>query len=84
MVIGGLEKFINNFAGKQNERGEAERATRVAQALQGYSAATLEARNEMLERALARNGGNRTKAAAELGISRRTLQNRLKERDAWS
>jgi DNA-binding NtrC family response regulator len=39
---------------------------------------------EMIERTLARHGGNRTKAAAELGISRRTLQNRLKERDAWS
>jgi two-component system, NtrC family, response regulator AtoC len=39
---------------------------------------------EMIEKALARNGGNRTKAAAELGISRRTLQNRLKEMDAWS
>ena len=41
LVIGGLEKFINNFAGKQNERGEAERAARVAQAVQGYGAATL-------------------------------------------
>jgi two-component system, NtrC family, response regulator AtoC len=39
---------------------------------------------EMIEKALARNGGNRTKAAAELGISRRTLQNKLKEMDAWS
>jgi two-component system response regulator AtoC len=39
---------------------------------------------EMIEKALARNGGNRTKAAAELGISRRTLQNRLREMDAWS
>jgi two-component system, NtrC family, response regulator AtoC len=34
---------------------------------------------ELIERTLARNGGNRTRAAAELGISRRTLQNRLKE-----
>jgi two-component system response regulator AtoC len=39
---------------------------------------------ELIEKVLARHGGNRTKAAAELGISRRTLQNRLKERDAWS
>jgi two-component system, NtrC family, response regulator AtoC len=34
---------------------------------------------ELIERTLTRNGGNRTRAAAELGISRRTLQNRLKE-----
>jgi two-component system, NtrC family, response regulator AtoC len=39
---------------------------------------------ELIEKALARAGGNRTKAAAELGISRRTLQNKLKEMDAWS
>jgi transcriptional regulator with PAS, ATPase and Fis domain len=34
---------------------------------------------ELIERALAKHGGNRTRAAAELGISRRTLQNRLKQ-----
>jgi two-component system, NtrC family, response regulator AtoC len=34
---------------------------------------------EMIEKALARHGGNRTRAAAELGISRRTLLNRIKE-----
>jgi transcriptional regulator with PAS, ATPase and Fis domain len=32
-----------------------------------------------IEDALARNGGNRTKAAEQLGISVRTLQYRLKE-----
>jgi two-component system response regulator AtoC len=34
--------------------------------------------SELIERALAKHGGNRTRAAAELGISRRTLQNRLR------
>jgi two-component system, NtrC family, response regulator AtoC len=34
---------------------------------------------ELIERVLSRHGGNRTRAAAELGISRRTLQNRLKD-----
>ncbi|MEW5719507.1 MAG: ATP-dependent DNA helicase RecG [Chloroflexota bacterium] len=55
LVIGGLEKFINNFAAqqKQSERGDAERAARVVQALQGYGTATPDARYEMLERALA-------------------------------
>jgi two-component system, NtrC family, response regulator AtoC len=33
---------------------------------------------ELIDRVLSRHGGNRTRAAAELGISRRTLQNRLK------
>ena len=33
---------------------------------------------ELIERVLAGHGGNRTRAAAELGISRRTLQNKLK------
>ena len=34
---------------------------------------------QMLEKALERNGGNRKKAAAELGISDRTLYRRLKQ-----
>ena len=34
---------------------------------------------ELIDRVLAKNGGNRTRAAAELGISRRTLQNKLRE-----
>jgi two-component system response regulator AtoC len=38
----------------------------------------------LIESTLARHGGNRTRAAAELGISRRTLQTRLKEMGAWS
>jgi len=38
----------------------------------------------LIESTLARNGGNRTRAAAELGISRRTLQTRLKEMGPWS
>jgi ATP-dependent DNA helicase RecG len=50
LVIGGLEKFINNFKIQQQQ---AERAERVAQALQGYSTAAPEARHEMIARALA-------------------------------
>ena len=34
---------------------------------------------EMIERVLAKHGGNRTRAAAELGISRRTLFNKIRE-----
>ena len=34
---------------------------------------------QMLEKALERNGGNRKKAASELGISDRTLYRRLKQ-----
>ena len=34
---------------------------------------------QMLEKALVRNGGNRKKAAQELGISDRTLYRRLKQ-----
>jgi two-component system response regulator AtoC len=33
----------------------------------------------LIERTLAKHGGNRTRAAEELGISRRTLQNRIRE-----
>jgi transcriptional regulator with PAS, ATPase and Fis domain len=33
---------------------------------------------DLIEKTLAKTGGNRTRAAAELGISRRTLQNKLK------
>ncbi|HEY9594410.1 MAG TPA: sigma-54 dependent transcriptional regulator [Spirochaetia bacterium] len=33
----------------------------------------------LIERTLAKHGGNRTRAAEELGISRRTLQHRIKE-----
>jgi two-component system, NtrC family, response regulator AtoC len=34
---------------------------------------------QMIQEALARSGDNRTDAAARLGISRRTLQRKLKE-----
>jgi two-component system response regulator AtoC len=34
---------------------------------------------QLIERTLAKHGGNRTHAAAELGISRRTLLNKIKE-----
>ncbi len=34
---------------------------------------------ELIERTLAKHGGNRTRAAAELGISRRTLQNKIRD-----
>ena len=38
-----------------------------------------EVERQQILAALDRNGGNRSKAAAELGISRRTLYNRLAE-----
>jgi two-component system, NtrC family, response regulator AtoC len=34
---------------------------------------------ELIEKTLAKHGGNRTHAAQELGISRRTLLNKIKE-----
>ncbi len=37
-----------------------------------------EAERQAIESALARNGGNRTRAAAELGISRRTIINKIR------
>ncbi|MCX7838018.1 MAG: ATP-dependent DNA helicase RecG [Anaerolineae bacterium] len=52
LVIGGLEKFINNFTAQQQETDRV-RAEQIAQALQGYRAATPDARYEMIERALA-------------------------------
>ncbi|MCI0478297.1 MAG: hypothetical protein L0Y55_18815, partial [Anaerolineales bacterium] len=52
LVIGGLEKFINNFTTKQHN-AERARAEQVEQALRGYGAAEPEARREMIERALA-------------------------------
>jgi len=51
LVIGGLEKFINNFIAQQQEADRA-RAERIAGVLQGYRAATPDARHEMIERAL--------------------------------
>ncbi len=51
LVIGGLEKFINNFIAQQQEVDRA-RAERIAGVLQGYRAATPDARHEMIERAL--------------------------------
>ncbi len=43
-------------------------------------AATLgETERQAIERALARHGGNRTRAAAELGISRRTIINKIRQ-----
>ncbi|HTZ50923.1 MAG TPA: helix-turn-helix domain-containing protein [Spirochaetia bacterium] len=40
---------------------------------------------ELIEKLLARHGGNRARAAEELGISRRTLLNKIKEAglDSW-
>jgi two-component system, NtrC family, response regulator AtoC len=38
-----------------------------------------DAERELIEKAIAKHGGNMTKAAAELGISRRTLFNKRKE-----
>jgi two-component system response regulator AtoC len=38
-----------------------------------------EQERSLIEKTLAKHGGNRTRAAEELGISRRTLQNRIKE-----
>ena len=55
LVIGGLEKFISNFTATQKDAtpGERERAERIEQVLQGYSAATSDARQEMITHALA-------------------------------
>jgi transcriptional regulator with PAS, ATPase and Fis domain len=40
-----------------------------------------DAERDLIERTIAKHGGNMTKAAAELGISRRTLFNKRKEMD---
>jgi ATP-dependent DNA helicase RecG len=56
LVIGGLEKFINNWVARQKQEGDVERARRanaIGQALQGYGAATPDTRHEMIARALA-------------------------------
>ncbi len=55
LVIGGLEKFINNWTARQRQASDAERiqlADEIARTLQGYGAATPDARHEMLTRAL--------------------------------
>ncbi|MBI5649887.1 MAG: ATP-dependent DNA helicase RecG [Chloroflexi bacterium] len=53
LVIGGLEKFINNWTGAQKQSGDANRADAIALALKGYGNATPDEREAMLTRALA-------------------------------
>jgi ATP-dependent DNA helicase RecG len=56
LVIGGLEKFIHNWAAKQQSGGDAAHAPRVGEivnALQGYGAADTNTRQQMITRALA-------------------------------
>ncbi len=58
-------------------KGEALMVTETVELAEVSS--LVEGELELIKRALNRNGGNRTKAAAELGISRRTLHRRLHE-----
>ncbi len=56
LVIGGLEKFITNWAAKQKLDGDADRARladQVLLALQGYGAAEPAARQQMIAQAVA-------------------------------
>jgi ATP-dependent DNA helicase RecG len=53
LVIGGLEKFINNWSGAQKQSGDAQRAQAIALALKGYSDAKPDDRQAMITRALA-------------------------------
>lgn len=56
LVMGGLEKFINNWQTKQKTSGDAERARLAAEivsALQGYGAADPDTRKRMIDHALA-------------------------------
>jgi transcriptional regulator with PAS, ATPase and Fis domain len=46
----------------------------------GFSEILAETERHLLEKALAKHGGNRTATASELGINRRTLYKKLKAR----
>ncbi len=71
LVIGGLEKFITNWAAKQKLEGDAERARladQVVLALQGYGAAELAARKQMIAQALAALRAQPPAAVAEAAL----------------
>jgi DNA-binding NtrC family response regulator len=59
------------------EDAEAEEYVEPERELESLNLSDLS--RQMLEKALERNGGNRKKAALELGISDRTLYRRIKQ-----
>jgi DNA-binding NtrC family response regulator len=60
-------------------RRAAQRLTPAGPANEGHRARTLaEVERDQIERALRHHGGNRTRAARELGISRATLINKIR------
>lgn len=64
------------------EKEEAEwQDSEAAEDVQMVDLSIQKAGNELIKKALERNGGNRKAAAAELGISERTLYRKLKEID---
>ncbi len=64
---------------RQRVSGEAEDAVAEEYVEEPENLNLIELGRQMLEKALERNGGNRKKAAQELGISDRTLYRRIKQ-----
>jgi two-component system response regulator AtoC len=69
-----------DFAGRPRAEGRVGRPLPSAASGSAAQASSLDSmEREAIERALAKRDGNRTKAAQELGISRRTILNKIKK-----